>query len=104
MTSLGVWTCQWRELQPINFGGNRRTTEEDSVQNQPDDVEAHASGSLRRSMIVHGNDGGGGGGGGGRSGVRDADRGDYELVEMKHVEEEGGGGDDDGDGDVLDSG
>lgn len=20
MTSLGVWTCQWRELRPINFG------------------------------------------------------------------------------------
>lgn len=22
MTSLGVWSCQWRELQPINFGGS----------------------------------------------------------------------------------
>lgn len=22
MTSLGVWTCQWRELRPINFGGS----------------------------------------------------------------------------------
>jgi hypothetical protein len=21
MTSVGVWACQWRELQPINFGG-----------------------------------------------------------------------------------
>ena len=21
MTSLGIWSCQWRELQPINFGG-----------------------------------------------------------------------------------
>lgn len=22
MTGLGVWSCQWRELRPINFGGN----------------------------------------------------------------------------------
>jgi ABC-type nickel/cobalt efflux system permease component RcnA len=22
MTSLGVWSCQWRELRPINFGGS----------------------------------------------------------------------------------
>ena len=22
MTSLGIWSCQWRELQPINFGGS----------------------------------------------------------------------------------
>jgi len=23
MTSVGVWACQWRELRPISFGGNR---------------------------------------------------------------------------------
>jgi hypothetical protein len=22
MTALGVWSCQWRELRPINFGGS----------------------------------------------------------------------------------
>lgn len=22
MTSLGVWSCQYRELRPINFGGS----------------------------------------------------------------------------------
>ena len=22
MTSLGIWACRWRELQPISFGGN----------------------------------------------------------------------------------
>jgi ABC-type nickel/cobalt efflux system permease component RcnA len=22
MTSLGVWSCQWRELRPITFGGS----------------------------------------------------------------------------------
>jgi len=21
MTALGVWTCRWRELRPISFGG-----------------------------------------------------------------------------------
>jgi protein SYS1 len=21
MTGLGVWTCRWRELRPISFGG-----------------------------------------------------------------------------------
>jgi hypothetical protein len=26
MTSLGVWTCQWRELRPINFGGSSSNT------------------------------------------------------------------------------
>lgn len=24
MASLGVWSCRWRELQPINFGGGGR--------------------------------------------------------------------------------
>jgi len=24
MTSLGVWACQWRELRPISFGGNKK--------------------------------------------------------------------------------
>lgn len=26
MTSLGIWACRWRELRPINFGGNARST------------------------------------------------------------------------------
>lgn len=26
MTSLGVWACQWRELRPISFGGNKKAT------------------------------------------------------------------------------
>jgi hypothetical protein len=26
MTSLGVWACQWRELRPISFGGNKKIT------------------------------------------------------------------------------
>jgi len=26
MTFLGVWSCQYRELRPINFGGSKATT------------------------------------------------------------------------------
>jgi hypothetical protein len=25
MVSLGVWACQWRELQPMAFGGKAKT-------------------------------------------------------------------------------
>ncbi len=33
MTLLGIWSCQWRELQPINFGGHRST--EGAGRNRP---------------------------------------------------------------------
>ncbi|KAB8293288.1 hypothetical protein EYC80_007617 [Monilinia laxa] len=33
MTSLGVWSCQWRELRPINFGSSSNTS-----QNNPNTV------------------------------------------------------------------
>lgn len=99
MASLGVWTCQWRELQPISFGGNRRTTGDDSDQNRVDDMErggggggGHADGGGRRSMLMHGRDHGST-----RTGVGDDDRGDYELIAMKQHHGGGGGG---GDGDV----
>jgi protein SYS1 len=29
MTSLGVWVCRYRELQPISFGGNTIKTNPD---------------------------------------------------------------------------
>jgi len=44
MTSLGVWACQWRELRPISFGGNKQGTlglqpangsAEDNMRGQP---------------------------------------------------------------------
>lgn len=41
MTSLGVWTCRWRELQPINFGSNSVGGEDGSGSNSKD-----ASGDL----------------------------------------------------------
>ncbi|KAK8218185.1 integral membrane protein S linking to the trans Golgi network-domain-containing protein [Phyllosticta capitalensis] len=40
MTFLGIWSCQWRELRPINFGGgggpsrsrNKAATAQDGIQ------------------------------------------------------------------------
>ena len=26
MTSLGIWSCQWREMRPMSFGGKGKTT------------------------------------------------------------------------------
>lgn len=36
MTSLGVWTCRWRELQPINFGGSSGGEEDGGGSNSKD--------------------------------------------------------------------
>lgn len=33
MTSLGVWTCRWRELQPINFGSGGARVEDGGFSN-----------------------------------------------------------------------
>jgi hypothetical protein len=62
MTSLGVWSCQWRELQPINFGGSKTATA--STSQEPGDLE---------EGLANGRTGGRG-----RDGA-----GDYELVGMK---------------------
>ncbi|KAF2233680.1 hypothetical protein EV356DRAFT_486310 [Viridothelium virens] len=37
MTSLGIWSCQWRELKPISFGGSSSTAR------QADSEEANGS-------------------------------------------------------------
>jgi len=34
MTFLGVWSCQWRELRPINFGGSINTGEGQGQNNE----------------------------------------------------------------------
>ncbi|KAF2001117.1 hypothetical protein P154DRAFT_465001 [Amniculicola lignicola CBS 123094] len=62
MTSLGVWACQWRELRPINFGGNGGAT------------KPQANGSAAE-------DGGGESRGRGRGRGRDG-AGEYEMVGM----------------------
>jgi protein SYS1 len=30
MTALGVWSCRWRELRPINFGGSTAAASSDN--------------------------------------------------------------------------
>lgn len=68
MTSLGVWTCQYRELRPINFGGPAQsTTGESSTAATADDVGDEEQGYGR-----------GRGRGRGRDGA-----GNYEMVGMK---------------------
>jgi len=72
MTSLGVWSCQWRELRPINFGGSstaQGTTMtggngEASTEHGGGDEEQGWGRGLRRGR--------------GRDGV-----GEYEMVGMK---------------------
>jgi hypothetical protein len=61
MTSLGVWACQWRELRPINFGGNAG-----SKQSATDDGVGESRGRGR---------------GRGRDGA-----GEYEMVDMNNGE------------------
>jgi hypothetical protein len=65
MTSLGVWTCQWRELRPISFGGKSGA----SSGRQPGEAveEGDEAGQSR-----------GRGRGRGRDGA-----GEYEMVGMK---------------------
>ena len=62
MTSLGIWSCQWRELQPINFGGSK-TAAASTSENTSDLEEGLSNGRTR-----------------GRA--RDS-AGDYELVGMR---------------------
>ncbi|PMD66836.1 uncharacterized protein K444DRAFT_639045 [Hyaloscypha bicolor E] len=68
MTSLGVWSCQYRELRPINFGGSAQNTTGES------------------SMAASTNEAGDGeqeyGRGRGRGRGRDG-AGEYEMVGMK---------------------
>jgi hypothetical protein len=75
MTSLGVWSCQYRELRPINFGGSSSSTTQNNV--------AGATGESSDAGPSEGGDeeqgyGRGRGRGRGRDGV-----GEYEMVGMK---------------------
>jgi protein SYS1 len=68
MTSLGVWSCQYRELRPINFGGSAQgTTGESSMT-----ALTHEGGDEEQGY------GRGRGRGRGRDGA-----GEYEMVGMK---------------------
>lgn len=64
MISLGIWACQWRELQPLAFGGQSKDVESQSnghIIAEHDD-QGHEMGN-RRGL--------------GRDGV-----GEYELVTL----------------------
>ncbi|KAA6413634.1 MAG: integral membrane [Lasallia pustulata] len=71
MTSLGIWSCQWRELRPINFGGN---------------AGAASSEQGAGGEAAEGDGGVGHGRGRGRGKGRDG-CGDYEMVGMKEGSE-----------------
>ncbi len=60
MTSLGVWTCQYRELRPINFGGSvQSTTGESSTAATADDAGDEEQGYGRGRGRGRGRDGAG---------------------------------------------
>lgn len=75
MTSLGVWTCQWRELRPINFGGSSSNTGSSTVHSG-----GEPSGEGSRDDV--GGDEEQGYGRRGRGRGRDG-AGEYEMVTMK---------------------
>lgn len=68
MTSLGVWSCQYRELRPINFGGSAQSTTGESSMT----ASTNEAGDEEQ---VYGR---GRGRGRGRDGA-----GEYEMVGMK---------------------
>jgi hypothetical protein len=50
MMALGVWACQWRELQPMAFGGNdpkRAEAQEGTRQNNNRQREGNVSRAIR---------------------------------------------------------
>lgn len=72
MISLGVWSCQYRELRPINFGGHSSNT------TPADSSAAEASTETHDEEQGHGR---GRGRGRGRDGA-----GEYEMVTLKEGE------------------
>lgn len=69
MTSLGVWSCQWRELRPISFGGSKPSNTSSTEHLNSNDMTTE--------------DGGAGFSRGGRGRGRGRDgQGQYEMVGM----------------------
>ncbi|KAG0647207.1 sys1 [Hyphodiscus hymeniophilus] len=77
MTSLGVWTCQYRELRPINFGGSSSSTTQNTGTGAGDSTEAGPS-EIGDEEQGYGR---GRGRGRGRDGVEE-----YEMVGLKRNE------------------
>lgn len=93
MTFLGMWACQWRELQPISFGGTSSSSAQQQSQQQQQQQQGSSSDTSRQGQS--GGDGDGdsdlssfsrGRGRGGRGGLRDG--GEYEMGHMKGVGEQ----------------
>jgi hypothetical protein len=59
MTSLGVWTCQYRELRPISFGGNGRPNGAVNTESTPDEGSSEGAGYGRGRGRGRGRDGAG---------------------------------------------
>lgn len=72
MTSLGVWSCQYRELRPINFGGSATQAGSSSGRTE-DNAPLNEDGHDAEQGYGRGR-----GRGRGRDGA-----GDYEMVGMK---------------------
>ena len=83
MTFLGMWACQWRELQPISFGTSSSTTQGQQQQQQQegssDPSQQDQGGDDDLSFFSRGR-------GRGRGGFRDG--GEYEMGYMKGVGEQ----------------
>ena len=52
MTTLGIWSCQWRELRPMSFGANTGGTSSQTKSNggtvdDAEDVIGHTRGRGR---------------------------------------------------------
>jgi hypothetical protein len=73
MISLGVWSCQWRELRPINFGSSN-TAQNNTIS---ENIEVSQDGGDMEQGYGRGR-----GRGRGRDGA-----GEYEMVGMKPEEE-----------------
>lgn len=96
MTFLGMWACQWRELQPISFGGTSSSSaqqqSQQQQQQQPPQQQGSSSDPSQQGQSGD-NDGDDdlssfsrGRGRGGRGGLRDG--GEYEMGYMKGVGEQ----------------
>jgi hypothetical protein len=59
MTSLGVWTCQYRELRPISFGGTARSAGIVNTEITPEEGSSDAAGYGRGRGRGRGRDGAG---------------------------------------------
>jgi hypothetical protein len=62
MTALGLWSCQWRELRPINFGGSgaaQSSTPETATAKDTGETGDEEQGYGRGRGRVRGRDGAG---------------------------------------------